>query len=47
MPPRLPYRAALVAVCLLLLLSAVPADGAVLTKRGASGQTYVWQSGSC
>ncbi|MDJ0522693.1 MAG: hypothetical protein QNJ90_11555 [Planctomycetota bacterium] len=50
MPSRPLRRAVLAAVCLFLCSSAaLPTDAsaAPLTKRGLSGQVYVWQSGSC
>ncbi len=49
MPHRPSYRAALVLACILLFAVAAHAGGAptYFSKRGLSGQTYVWQSGSC
>lgn len=43
-------RALLVAACLLCLFVLLPVSDAaavVMTKKGASGQLYLWQSGSC
>jgi hypothetical protein len=43
-------RALLVAACLLLMFAVAPtpdASAVELIKKGASGQVYVWQSGSC
>ena len=50
MPRRPIHRAALAAACILLLsLTADAAGGsaAFLSKRGASGQVYLWSAGSC